>query len=489
MGKLRLYLSLLGFRRAAFLAIAALVVAALVLAALLTVAAQASASFGTLVVESDPVEIRRGGDWGPVADGEVLAAGTSVRTGATGRALITFADGSSVELDGSAEISLDGLSRAGNDSIAVRMTQSLGRVWANLLRGTNSGGKVELRTHAATVFVRGGTSFTVAVDPNAAKLQVAEGTVQFGVRTVFPGAETIARGGGVALANQIAPGPGMEFVATNARLTVLDPRLRPIHGFRIGGGAARETDRALFGFDYFADPQQVAGEYTLLVRSATGGPATLDVRALFGDGLTAGVTRSVTLPPGGSARTRVTVSLDAGRRIVLGTPSSLEVLGSICEAEARDRSFATGTLDDRARGLLAYSQANPGKRVGVVVTNADLESAVSGTLGRLKDSPVRFRQLTATTDRGGVHLVGQAGAGPLEVNAVAELALGMEDRRFVVKVRSLDLGTLSFLANGVREQIELGLGEALAGVGAGAPVTWDRVALYEGCAGLFGTTR
>lgn len=116
-----------------------------------------------LTVISGDVLTRFGAsDFAPATDGVVLYVGSTVRTGADARAVITLFEGSTVELEPASDITIEEATRRSGSTI-VQLAQSVGRSWHVVTHLTTADSRYEVRTPAATASVRG-TAFEVAVD-------------------------------------------------------------------------------------------------------------------------------------------------------------------------------------------------------------------------------------------------------------------------------------------------------------------------------------
>ena len=99
-------------------------------------------------------------------DGAVLYVGSTVRTGADARAVITLFEGSTVELEPASDITIEEATTRRGSTI-VQLAQSLGRSWHVVTHLTTADSRYEVKTPAATASVRG-TAFEVAVDDGLA---------------------------------------------------------------------------------------------------------------------------------------------------------------------------------------------------------------------------------------------------------------------------------------------------------------------------------
>ncbi len=127
--------------------------------------APALASSSTVTVLGGEVLVRRGegADFRPVADGDLVQSGDVVRTGPDAHAVLTYFDGSIVEVEPGSEIVVRALGATAAGDIVVVMEQTLGRTWHVVARALSANSRYEVRTPTATALVRG-TSFDVEVE-------------------------------------------------------------------------------------------------------------------------------------------------------------------------------------------------------------------------------------------------------------------------------------------------------------------------------------
>ncbi len=114
------------------------------------------------VISGDVLMRSAGADFASVSDGSVLYVGSTVRTSADARAIITLFEGSTVELEPASDITIEEATTRGGSTI-VELAQSLGRSWHVVTHLTTADSRYEVKTPAATASVRG-TAFEVAVD-------------------------------------------------------------------------------------------------------------------------------------------------------------------------------------------------------------------------------------------------------------------------------------------------------------------------------------
>ncbi len=131
----------------------------------------------TLTIISGDVAVRHGAsDFAPASDGEVLNEGDAIRTGAEGRAILTYFEGSTVTIEPATELAIDAANATADGSTVVLMTQSVGRTWHVVTKLITGGSKYEVRTPASTASVRG-TEFQVDADSATTTVSTTEGTV------------------------------------------------------------------------------------------------------------------------------------------------------------------------------------------------------------------------------------------------------------------------------------------------------------------------
>lgn len=152
---------------------------------------QALGASTTLTVLGGDVDLRRGtAAFETAVDGDILQVGDAVRTGADGRAVLTYFEGSTVEIEPSSEVVIDAASLEPDASTIIVMTQALGHTWHVVSRTLGPTSRYEVRTPTATAAVRG-TAFEVRVERDAGgELTTTVGTTEGAVsatRTVGPG--------------------------------------------------------------------------------------------------------------------------------------------------------------------------------------------------------------------------------------------------------------------------------------------------------------
>ena len=126
-------------------------------------ASPAQAHSSTVIVLDGQVLVRHpNGQFAAITDGDVVAGGDTIRTTAGSHGVMTFFDGSTVELEPDTEITITNLQASTSGDKIVELTQALGRTWHVVSRLVSPNSRYEIKTNASTAAVRG-TAFEVAV--------------------------------------------------------------------------------------------------------------------------------------------------------------------------------------------------------------------------------------------------------------------------------------------------------------------------------------
>ena len=100
-----------------------------------------------------------------VAAEQIIRSGDTVATDATGRALITYPDGSTALLEENSALTIEFVRTSAGDYV-VRMQQTLGRVWYAVTSAVTLGGRYEVRSAGMASVIRAGSDSYIAVSPN-----------------------------------------------------------------------------------------------------------------------------------------------------------------------------------------------------------------------------------------------------------------------------------------------------------------------------------
>jgi hypothetical protein len=149
-------------------------------------------------------------------DSVVLRDGDAVRTDASGRAYITYADGTTLVVEPNTELAID-VSEKDND-LLVLITQNAGRVWYQISRTLSPDARYEVRSGSLAAVVRAGTTVAVDVTTDGTNVTAIEGAADAtsGGQTV-----TVTAGNGTTVASGSAP-------STAAPATVTPPPINPV---------------------------------------------------------------------------------------------------------------------------------------------------------------------------------------------------------------------------------------------------------------------
>lgn len=175
----------------------------------------------TLTIISGSILVRHpSGDFGPAEDGMILSAGDTVRTSSDARAVLTYFEGSTVEIEPDSQVTIDAAHPNPDGSTVILMRQDLGTTWHVVTHLLQGGSTYEVHTTTATASVRG-TAFTVAVEPDGTTTEtttqgaVANSDPQ-GIATVVtpPGQQTTTRPGQLPSAPIQVPDPDRTVTVT-----------------------------------------------------------------------------------------------------------------------------------------------------------------------------------------------------------------------------------------------------------------------------------
>lgn len=100
-----------------------------------------------------------------IASERIIQSGDTIATDDTGRAMVTYPDGSTALLEENSALTIEFVRTSAGD-YAVRMQQTLGRVWYAVTRAVTLGGRYEVRTAGMASVVRAGSESYVVVSPN-----------------------------------------------------------------------------------------------------------------------------------------------------------------------------------------------------------------------------------------------------------------------------------------------------------------------------------
>ena len=100
-----------------------------------------------------------------IAVEQIIRSGDTITTDASGRALVTYSDGSTALLEENSALTIEFVQTSAGD-YAVRMQQTLGRVWYAVTSAVTSGSRYEVRSAGMASVIRAGSDSYVIVSPD-----------------------------------------------------------------------------------------------------------------------------------------------------------------------------------------------------------------------------------------------------------------------------------------------------------------------------------
>jgi len=105
------------------------------------------------------------GSTGEVAAEQIIRSGDTVATDDSGRAVVTYPDGSTALLEESSALTIEFVQTSAGDYV-IRMQQTLGRVWYAVSRAVTLGSRYEVRSASMASVIRAGSDSYVTVSPD-----------------------------------------------------------------------------------------------------------------------------------------------------------------------------------------------------------------------------------------------------------------------------------------------------------------------------------
>lgn len=282
----------------------------------------ASAANMVLTIIDGSADVARGtGPFTRVADGVVLSAGDRVRTSDQSHAIVTFLDGSTVELEPGTMVTVVQATAASTGAITIQLEQALGRTWSSIQRLARPESRFELRTPTAAATVRGTGFGTDVLADGTTTVTVTDGIVEvtaLGQTVVVPpGSFTTAQPGAPPSPPSARPRPQntLRFgLHSPARLVVLDGRGRACGIVSTGSTLVRQIPGCL-ATEPGIDPQLIdlpdtaAGIFSIVIESvAPGGDFVATASAVDASGnLSFNYALSAGGPPGTKFGSSLTV--------------------------------------------------------------------------------------------------------------------------------------------------------------------------------------
>jgi hypothetical protein len=156
------------------------VIAALVVvpAALVITQQRAAAAATILSILDGSASVARGtAPFIAASDGDIVNAGDRVQTAERSHAMVTFFDGSTLEIEPATTVQIEEASSA-NGAVAIRIAQTIGRTWASVQKLTRVDSKFEVRTPTLVAAVRGTAFMTDVLADGTSSVRTTDGIVQ-----------------------------------------------------------------------------------------------------------------------------------------------------------------------------------------------------------------------------------------------------------------------------------------------------------------------
>jgi hypothetical protein len=321
--------------KAVRLFIAALIAVGVLIPTMLVLSQEkASAASMVLSILDGTADVARGpGDFVRVGDGHVLVAGDRVRTSDQSHAVVTFFDGSTIEVEPATTIAVVQASAAIDGAITIQLEQAIGRTWSSVQSLTRAGSKFEIKTPTTTATVRGTGFVTDVLANGATTVTTTDGIVavsgQGQTVLVPPGSLTTVLPSGPPSPPLAAPRAQntLRFgLHSPAQLIVVDPLGRSCGIVPAGPTLVRQIPGCVAteaGIDpQLVDvPNAITGTYLIVIESvAPGGDFVTTASALDAVG---DLSFNYTLSGGGAPGTRFGSSL----RVEQGPSGALRTTG------------------------------------------------------------------------------------------------------------------------------------------------------------------
>lgn len=439
----------------------------------------AEALGATVSVVQSAMETRKGGAGFQTAiDGDLLASGDQVRTDANGRGFLTFFDGSTVEVEQGAQVTVQEVSRGADGAVAIRIEQTLGRAWINVQKFTNPNSRFEVKTPSQTAIVRG-TALMITVQPDGTTI----------VENLLGDVIVRAQGVDRPLApNQRAtvvvgqqPGPA-ETIPPTPTLRVTNS---PGTGVTVGrdgllcGSGNATLPRCTEGSVVLGDI--AAGEYVLLMTAAQAGNYAVTVELFLGQEVLGRHALQGSIERGDVLRTAITVPPD--RRSLPAVAAFQRHGFGACGADIVGKIYSADNVADVVPVIRREAEQNRGAKVAVVFNSRQLTEAARRAIAQAKNLPVTFENINVTVGPGGMLLSGDATAG-VKFEAKIELVAKAENDKLFILVKRTNL--LKVLEDQLRPTLERGLSAVTGGVERYILV--KRIGLRADCFSIVGET-
>ena len=158
-----------------------------------------------------------------VAVEQIIRSGDTVATDETGRAVVTYPDGSTALLEENSSLTIEFVQTSAGDYV-VRMQQTLGRVWYAVTRAVTLGSRYEVRSAGMASVIRAGSDSYVSVSPSGETTVV---TITGTVDTSAGGVDVSLPAGSSTTVNAAGHAPRPNAPAPNTLVLTLTPTAAP----------------------------------------------------------------------------------------------------------------------------------------------------------------------------------------------------------------------------------------------------------------------
>jgi len=153
-------------------------------------------------------------NWSAGKEGTTLQAGDKIKTDADATATVTFFDGSTIDLNGGTEISLDELlSKSSTSPKTIKIGQTIGETSSNIIKLVDPASRYEIDTQSGVAAVRGSQMVVQVVTDGTTNVYNVEGAISFtaqGQEVMIPvGSVSTAKPGEVPSAPQPGTPPAI----------------------------------------------------------------------------------------------------------------------------------------------------------------------------------------------------------------------------------------------------------------------------------------
>jgi len=253
----------------------------------------ALASQCTVSVLSGSAQMKLPGSeaWQIAGDGMVLAAGTRVRTAPDSHAMLTFFEGSTITLEPGTDVEIESVEGSAGSPTDIILKQWIGKTWSRVVKRLDAETHYEIVTPSARALVRG-TLFETEVDSTSS---TTVRTTQGRVSVIAQATEVFVQAGQEASAEPgmapsaprpIAP-PSNELlvmVGLPAVASLSDPNGASVgylpDGFAFNQIPGAQSSSPSDGVQVIRVPDPTPGEYSLVLRGATGGASPVSLSLL-----------------------------------------------------------------------------------------------------------------------------------------------------------------------------------------------------------------